>query len=154
MGDPVLRLLEPEFVEHHLETIPILREVDRIEAGADDRNARGDESVREVERRLAAVLDDASDHAAGSILDVDAAAVEALDDVQDVFEGQRLEEELVAGVVVGRDRLRIGVDHDRVEAHLRRRETRLAAAVVELDPLPDPVGSAAEDHDLRPTADA
>ena len=44
----------------------------------------------------------------------------AVADVEHVFGGQRLEEQMVAGVVVGGDRLRVRVDHDGLEAGLRR----------------------------------
>ena len=37
-------------------------------------------------------------------------------DVQHVLGGQRLEEEMIAGVVIGGDGLRVGVDHDGFEA--------------------------------------
>ena len=68
-------------------------------------------------------------------------------DVEHVLGRQRLEEEVVAGVVVGGDGLRVRVDHDGLEAGLAQREGGLAAAVVELDPLADAVRAAAEDHD-------
>ena len=68
--------------------------------------------------------------------------------MQYIFEGQRFEIEPVAGVIVGADRLRVAVDHDRLEAHLLQRETGVAAAVVKLDPLADAVGAAAQDDHL------
>ena len=70
------------------------------------------------------------------------------DDLEHVLEGQRLEVEPVAGVVVRRDGLGVAVHHDRLDARLAQREGRVHAAVVELDALPDPVRPAAEDHDL------
>jgi hypothetical protein len=76
------------------------------------------------------------------------AAVEALADVEDVFVREGLEEEQVAGVVVGADGLGVRVDHHRLDAQLAHRERGLHAAVVELDPLPDAVGAAADDDDL------
>jgi hypothetical protein len=71
-----------------------------------------------------------------------------LDDLEHVLERERLEVELVADVEVGRDGLRIRVDHDRLVAVVAQRERGLDAAVVELDALPDAVGPAAEDDDL------
>ena len=62
--------------------------------------------------------------------------------------GQRLEVEAVGGVVVGRHRLRVAVDHDGLVAGLAQRETGVAAAIVELDALADAVRAAAEDDDL------
>ncbi len=73
----------------------------------------------------------------------------AFHDVEHVLQGQRLEVELVRGVVVGGDRLGVGVDHDRLVALLPQGEGGVDAAVVELDPLADPVRAAAQDHDLR-----
>ena len=70
------------------------------------------------------------------------------DDLEDVLGGKRLEIEAVGSVVVGRDRLRIAVDHDRFVAGIGEREAGVAAAVVELDALADAVGAAAEDDHL------
>ena len=91
---------------------------------------------RQIQRSLPAEL---HDHAVG-LLDVV--------DVQDFFERERLEVEAVAGVVIGRDGLRIAVDHDRLIAELLQREGSVAAAVIELDSLPDAVRAAAQDHDF------
>ena len=101
---------------------------------AEQRHARLGEAGRELERRLAAELDD---HALG-LLD--------LDDPEHVLERQRLEVQAVGGVVVGRDRLRVAVDHHGVATGLAHGHRGVHAAVVELDALPDPVGSGAEDH--------
>ncbi len=69
-------------------------------------------------------------------------------DVHHVLVRQRLEEEQVRGVVVGRDRLGVRVDHDRLAPDLLDREGGVHAAVVELDALADAVRAAAQDHDL------
>ena len=70
------------------------------------------------------------------------------DDLEHVLERQRLEVQAVGGVVVGRDGLRIAVDHDGLVAVLAQRQRRVHAAVVELDALPDAVRAAAQHHDL------
>ena len=88
------------------------------------------------------VLDDAADFAARLLL--------ARDDRGDVFEGERLEIQPVNGVVVSRDRFGIAVDHDGLESLVPKRERGMTAAVVELDPLPDPVRAAAQNHNLLP----
>ena len=119
-----------------LETFAVFRDVDRVGAGADDRHARRFQRLGELERRLAAVLHDHAER----LLDVH--------DLHDVFERERLEIEAVGGVVVGRDRLRVAVDHDGLEPVFAQRERRMHAAVVELDALADTVGPATEDHDL------
>ena len=92
----------------------------------------------ELQRRLAAELD----HHALRLLD--------LADREHVLERQRLEVQAVGGVVVGRDRLGVAVDHHRVAAGLAHGLGGVHAAVVELDPLADAVGARAEDHHARP----
>ena len=82
---------------------------------------------RELQRRLTAELDD---HAL-RLLD--------LADPEHVLERQRLEVEPVGGVVVGRDRLRVAVDHHRVASGLAHGLGGVHAAVVELDPLADAI---------------
>ena len=72
------------------------------------------------------------------------------DHVQHVLQRQRLEVEPVGRVVVGADRLRVAVEHDRLEAQVAQRKGRLAAAVVELHALADAVRPAAQDQDLAP----
>ena len=69
-------------------------------------------------------------------------------DVQHVLQRQRLEIQPVAGVVVRADRLGVAVHHDRLEPGFAQRKRGVHAAVVELDPLADPVRTAAQNHDL------
>src|SRR5438876_611019 len=71
-----------------------------------------------------------------------------LDHGHDVLERQRLEVQPVRRVVVGRHGFRIAVHHDRLETFFAKREAGMAATVVELDALSDPVRPAAEDDDL------
>ena len=78
----------------------------------------------------------------------------AFADIEHVFDRQRLEEEAVGGVVVGRDGFGVRVDHDDFVAVFLEGEGGLAAAVVELDALADAVGAAAEDDDAGLFADA
>ena len=65
-----------------------------------------------------------------------------LDDAEHVLERERLEVQAVGGVVVGRDRLRVAVDHHRVAPGLAHGHRGVHAAVVELDALADAVRSA------------
>ncbi len=96
--------------------------------------------MRKLQRRLAAKLHDhAMQGAVGSF---------GIDDLQHVFGRERLEIQTIRGVVVGRHRFRIAVDHDGFVAGVMQREAGMAAAVVELDALADPVRSAAKDDDL------
>ena len=94
----------------------------------------------ELQRRLPAELHDHAEQLSARLLDAH--------DLQHVLGGERLEVEPVGRVVVGRDGLRIAVDHDRLEARLVEREGGMAAAIVELDALADAVRPAAEDDDL------
>ena len=99
------------------------------------------QALREVQRRLPAILHDHADLRARLRL--------VVVDGEHVFKNERLEVEPVAGVVVGRDGLGIAVDHDGLVAVVLERERRVAAAVIELDSLPDAVGTGAENDDLR-----
>ncbi len=100
------------------------------------------ERERELERRLPSELHEARHLAARRRF--------GLDHRHHIFERQRLKVQPVGGVVVGRDRFRIAVDHHRLETLFAEREGRVTAAIIELDALADPVRTAAEDHDLVP----
>ena len=104
----------------------------------EDRDAGLVQAGGELQRRLAAELHD------------DALGLLDLDDAEHVLERQRLEVQAVGGVVVGRDRLRVAVDHHRVAAGLADGHRRVHAAVVELDALADAVR--ARRRGSRPTA--
>ena len=119
-----------------MEEIAVLRVVDRVDGRAEDPAAGLLESARDVERGLPAELDDHAHRLLGLV------------DLQHVLDRDGLEVELVGRVVVRRDRLGVAVDDDRLVAHLAHRHRGVAAAVVELDALSDPVGASAEDHDL------
>ena len=123
-------------MQHVGEHLAILGALDALRRGADDVDAVGLQVEREIERGLAAELRDR------------APAFFAFVNMQHILERQRLEEQFVARVVVCGDGLRVGVDHDRLEALLLQREGGVHAAVVELDALADPVRAAAEDHHL------
>ena len=90
------------------------------------------EPPRQAQGRLAPVLHD------------DPLGPLQLHDVQDVFQGDGLEVELVRGVVVRGDRLRVAVEKERLVPQLPQGEGRLHAAVVKLNPLADAVGPASQ----------
>ena len=96
--------------------------------------------LRQLQRRLAAILDDAAEDGAVLLL--------AADQGDDVLLGQRLEIQPVGGVVVGADGFRVAVDHDGLEPGILQRVGGVDAAIVELDALADAVRAAAEDDDL------
>ena len=130
------RRLEVDFLEELAEALAVLGAVDRLGLRPEDRDARVLEGVRELERRLAAELHE------------DALGLLALHDGHHVLERERLEVEAVRRVVVGRDRLGVAVHHHGLVARLGDRLGGVDAAVVELEALPDPVRSRAEDDDL------
>ena len=137
-GGAAAGLADAEPVEHRAEKFAVLGDLDAARRRADDGNAGFGEAVGEVQRRLPAELHD----------DAEEILALLLADVQHVLERERLEVELVARVVVGRDGLGVRVHHDGLEAHLAQRERRVDAAVVKLDALPDAVRPAAEDDDF------
>ena len=65
-----------------------------------------------------------------------------------MFKGQRLKIQTIRGVIVGADGLGVAVDHDGLIALFGQRETCVTAAIVELDPLTDAVGTTTEDDNL------
>ncbi len=138
----VLRRRQPGPGEDPAECAALLGEVDRLRARADDRDAGVLEPPGEPERGLPAELDDNADDLAGPLLGVH--------DLEDVLEGERLEVEPVARVVVGRHRLGVAVDHDGLEPCVAQGERGVHARVVELDALTDPVRTRAEDDHLAP----
>ncbi len=135
-GRAVLGRGNSQAVEQRAEQLAVFRQVDVGGVGADDGNALRLERQRQRQRGLPAELHD------------DAVGLLGVVDVQHFLERQGLEVEAVRGVVVGRDGLGVAVDHDRFDAEVLQGEGGVAAAVVELDSLPDAVGAAAQDHDL------
>ena len=142
LGGRVGRRLQPQLVEQSAEARAVLGAVDRLHRRAQQWNTGGRQPRRQLQRRLAAELDD------------DALGPLELDHAEHVVQGERLEVEAVRGVVVGRDRLRVAVDHHRVATGPAHRHRGVDAAVVELDPLSDPVRPRAQDDDARAVAAA
>ena len=135
MGNATGRLTDLQTVRELLEEVAIFRGIDIIRACADDCGARVLQLHGQIQRGLSAELHD------------DAGALLALVDVHHVFERQRFKVELIAGIVVGRDRLRIAVDHDGLKASIAQRKGGVTAAVVKFNALANAVRAATEDHD-------
>ena len=119
-----------------LKPLAVLGKVNGIGRGADDGNACRLQRPGQLQGRLPAVLDD------------DAVRFLHVHDLQHVFKRQRLEIEAVRGIEIGGHRLRVAVDHDGLEPLGTQRKGSMHAAIIELDPLSDPVGAAAEHDDL------
>ena len=120
----------------------VLGAVDRLDPGAQQRDAGRVQVARQVQRRLPAERDD------------DAVGVLDLDDVHHLFEPQRLEVQAIGQVVVGADGLGVAVDQDGLDAFGPQRLHGVAAAGVELDALTDAVGAAAQHDHLAPVGRA
>ena len=132
----VRRLRDVQLVQHGGKHLAILRALDALRAGAEDVDAVGLQTKREVQRCLPAELGDG------------APAIFPLVNVQDILESERFEKKFVASVVIGGHGLRIGVHHKRFKAILLQGESRVHAAVIKLNTLPDSVWTTAEDHHL------
>ena len=136
-GDRPGRTADAELVGEQAEALAVLGEVDRLVGRPEDAVAALLDRTSEPQRRLAAELRD------------DADRLLAVAYGEHLLRRERLEVEAVRGVVVGRDGLRVAVDHDGLVAERPERLGGVDAAVVELDALPDPVRPRAEDDDAR-----
>ena len=105
---PFAGCLSPSCCDQRREPLAVLGQVDAVGRGAEDRHARRLQLRGELQRRLPAELDDDAEQLALLLL--------APDDLEHVLGRQRLEIEPVRGVRVGRHRLRVAIDHDRLEA--------------------------------------
>ena len=127
-----------ELVEQLLEFLTVLGGLDRVNAGANDRHPRLLQSPSQVQRRLPAELHNHT------------IRMHHVANVEHVLDRERLEEQHVAGVVIGAYGFGIRIDHHRFDAQFAQREAGVAAAIVELDPLPDPIRPTAKNHDPLP----
>ncbi|MNB90570.1 hypothetical protein D3C75_376300 [compost metagenome] len=129
-------LFQLQTIYRLLETLAIFCPVNRIRTGTDNRHTCGFQRARQLQRGLAAVLHDN--------------ALRLLDahDFQHVFQGHRLEIQTVRGVVVGRNRLWVTVDHNGLVTVFAQRQRSVYAAVVKFDALADTVWTAAEYHNF------
>ena len=130
------RIHDAQLVEQGGEALAVLGKVDGIGLGAHDVYAALLEHTRQLKRGLAAKRHH------------DAVGALNIDDIHDVLIGERLKVQTVGRVIVGRDGLRVAVDHDGLEAAGRQRVARVHAAVIELDTLANAVGAGAQDHRL------
>ena len=129
-----------QFFEQLVEMLAIFGQINGLRRGADDVHARRLQRQCQVQRRLSAKL---HDHAHRRAL-----RRFMLVNRPHIFKRQRLKVETVAGVVIGRDRFRIAIDHDRLVTIFVQRERGVTAAVIELNSLPDAVRPAAQNDDF------
>src|SRR5437667_2604325 len=137
-----LRLSDTKALHQGGELSAVLGEVNRSRGGAENpgprtpTRQRPGERDREIDRRLAAELHD------------DAIRLLLLDDVQDVLEQERLEVQAGGDIEIRGYGLRIVVCDNRGDAFFPQREDPLDTAVIELDTLADPDGTAPDDQHL------
>ena len=132
-----LGLVDADRVAERRELVAVLGRVDHRGRRAGDVDRARLHLHRERVRDLAA---DGDDRVVAALL---------LVDVEDALERELLEVEAVALVVVGRDGLRVVVDHHGLLAHLAQRADRRDGAPVELDRRADAVDARAEDDRPR-----
>ena len=140
MGDAVVWLFQAKVQHKLLETLAVFGQIDHVGRGAKDRDAGLLQAIGKLQGGLAAELNDDAVQRAVLLLDAQ--------DFHHVFKGQRLKVQAIRGVIVGRNRLGVAVDHDGLIARVGQRIASVAAAVVELDALADAVRATAEDDDL------
>ncbi len=78
----------------------------------------------------------------------DADRLLVLVDVHHIFESQRFEIKFVGRIVIGGNRLRVAVHHDRFVTQLAQGLNGVYTAVIKFDALSDAVRSAAKNHDF------
>ena len=114
--DAVFGLFELELVDQRRKPLAVFGQIDRVGRGAEDRDARRLQRLRQIERRLPAELDDHALQRAVLLLD--------MQDFEHIFGGQRLEIQPVRRVIIGRHGLRVAVDHDRFITRIAPAQSR------------------------------
>src|SRR5215470_15324739 len=94
----------------------------------------------EIQWRLSAELDD------------NAGRLFFTNNMENVLQSEWLEVKAVRCVIIGGDGFRIAIDHDRLIALFLQCERCVAAAVIELNSLPDTIRAAPQNNDLLATA--
>ena len=131
----ILWLFQLQLMQQLLEAFAILRQINRIHRGADNRDTRLFQSMREFQWRLSAELHDDPFYRAIYRF--------RRNHFHHVFCGQRLKIKPVGRIVIGRNRFRITVNHDGLIARLFQRIGGMHTAIIELNPLTDAVGTPA-----------
>ena len=138
--DAGLGLLQSKLLDQRFEAVAILRQIDGVRRGAQNWHTGSGKRCGKLKRRLAAELNDHALHRAARVL--------LGDDLEHILYSERLKIKPVGGIVIGRDGLRIAVDHDRLVARCCQREAGVAAAIVEFDTLADTIGATTQDDDF------
>ena len=126
----------PKLFHHCIELIPIFRLGDHFRRGAEDLNSVSFQVRSQIQRSLPAEL---SDDPGRLFMTVDG---------KDILQGQWLKVKFVGNIIIGGHSLRIAVYNNRFKTKLSKGKSRMNAAVVKFDSLPDPVGASAENHNF------
>ncbi len=137
-GHAVGRSWEPGVSEYLAESAAFFGQVDRLWRGANDRHAGVFEGLGQLQRGLPAQLDDHASYWPSRSLGVI--------DLQHVFQGEWLEVKPIRGVVIGGDGLGVAIDHHRFITGVAQCHRGMDAGVIELDSLPDPVRTRAQNQ--------
>ena len=129
-----------QLVDQRRKAFAVFGQINGVGRCAEDRDSRLLQWPGQVQRSLPAELHNYAFQRAFGLFDSK--------NFQHIFARQRLKIQPVAGVIIGRNSFRIAVDHDRFIARLCQCKTRMDAAIIELNPLPDAVGAAAKDNDF------
>ena len=130
-----LGALDAVLLQEGVKPFPILRDVDSLRRGAENRDAVAVEKSGQPDGGLPA---ERHHHANGLL---------HLDDVHHVLRAKRLEVQPVRRVVVRGDGFRVVVDDDHIIAEFFERPDAVHRGVIEFDSLPDPDRSGTQHHD-------
>ena len=138
---PPLRAPDPVFLENLIEELAVLGPVYILRRGPEYGDSHLPQGARQRNRGLPAELDDRG------------VRLLQLYDVSEILGAERFKVESVRDIEIRGDGFRIIVYDDGLPALPGEREAAVDRAIVELNPLPDPYGTGAEDQDpflLRP----
>ena len=130
-GRPVGRLRQFQGLDQFSELFAVFRQFDGGDTGSDDRHPA---SCRRCAKFSGVWPPNCTMTPSGFF---------HIHDIHHVLKGQRFKIQPVGNVIIGGDRLRVGVDHDRFISQRFQGKGRVHAAIIELDPLADAVGPAA-----------
>ncbi len=132
----ILGLDQTQFLDEFLEALPVFGPVDAVRRGPQNPHPRIFQGHRQVQGSLAAKLDN------------DPLGHFPLHDIKHILPGEGLKIKAVGNIIIGGDRLRVAVHHDGFVPLFPQGEGGMNAAVIEFDPLADPVGASPQDQDL------
>ena len=135
-GRAIIGIGDAELFQHIAEPAPVFCDIHAVKRGTDDPDPLLMQPFCQLQGRLTTQLYD------------DAFRLFMLDDFPQVLPVNGLEIELVGNIEVGRNGLRVAVDHDGLVPAFFNGHQPVDTAVIKLDTLPDAVGARSEHDDL------